>query len=230
MNEIEASVPDEDARRIEVVRSLCQGAGWTEHTAVERAEDLKVLGDFTTEQWDDALESAFELMPDNQYTAAIGNALASQEGKPNLTERRMAFLKEHGMTYRTLVRHEQDGAELLVKYLDLVKSLSKKDWSAPVDEEDPDIELLRQRIVKLEERLEEAESVSEQIEELQQRIKDLEITWSFDNRVIGQITQKLTLEGIIKADEWLIDEEDRKRVGEAMSRMSHWLRQHARES
>ena len=175
MQEIEAAEPDEDARRIEVVRSLCQGAGWTEHTAMERAEDLKVLGDFTTEQWDDALESAFELMPESPYTAAIGNALASQEGKPNLTERRMKFLKEHGgMTYRTLVRHEQEGAELLVKYLDLVKSLSKKDWSTPVEETDPDIELLRQRIVDVEEALESYRSeIAGQFEQLHSTMADL---------------------------------------------------------
>lgn len=144
-----------EARKVEIVRSLCQGPGITERVLVERADDLELLLDGVEpdSRWD-VLTGAFQLMPESPFTDALLNALFAQDGNPNLTDRRNNFLKEKGnVTYRTLIRHEHEGAELYVKYLEIAKRFIDKVSAEDdaLDEEDPDVAVLRERVTALEE-------------------------------------------------------------------------------
>lgn len=143
-----------ETRKVEVIRSLCQGYGVNKDTLIERSEELQTLLDgVPSDRWNDILETAFDLMPETPYTTALQNAFFANDEGENLTDRRNRYLKEQGnVTYRTLIRHEQEGAELYLKYLDIAKRFMEKaaDGERIDDEDDPDMAVLRSRVSGLE--------------------------------------------------------------------------------
>lgn len=105
---------------------------------------------FSPERFADTLT---ELLPDNHdHIEAALNALVGRDGL-NLTKRREEFLGDKNMSYRTLMRHEQEGIELIVKYMDIADDQLQRARELAHEEDearDVDIAVLRGRIARLE--------------------------------------------------------------------------------
>lgn len=172
-----------DAKRVELIRDLCKGEGFDDELAVERADDLRVFGDYDLAVFFEILGRADSAMPESPFKAALGNALANQGNGKNLTERRNDFLEANGaISYRTLIRHEQEGAELLVKYFDLAESQYLKEQEEEASEDaarDADLEVMRRRLKKLEDGA------------LLSRVADLEHIVQYQGIVIDAMTRHL---------------------------------------
>lgn len=133
-------------RRVEVIRELCQGPGLTDDHLDELPEAFEVFGGDASSPGvlRSRLTFAAAVMPTDQQTWAIRNALGlwwtnaapRWRGEGTLTERRESFLADmreadvrnsgataYAVTYRTLVRHEIEGAEILSKMFDTVAEL-----------------------------------------------------------------------------------------------------------
>ncbi|MEA9986272.1 hypothetical protein [Subtercola sp. RTI3] len=97
------------------------------------------------------LGEAIEIAPKNRFIQAYVNSIDGDGA--TLTDRRQSFLAERGdMSHRTLIRHEQLGAELLAQYFDDV--LADQVDSISEEEEDGveiDLQVIRKRLKKLEE-------------------------------------------------------------------------------
>lgn len=116
-NELVANQNHDDGfktRLIGLVRALTQGAGLTAE-AVGREEGTTLFEDMTEKDVVHLVSWAADQMADTPFANAIRNALGIGEfSGSTLTERRDHFMKSRGMSPRTLVRHEQSGAEMLV--------------------------------------------------------------------------------------------------------------------
>lgn len=183
-----------DAKRVELIRELCAGEGAnTKARWVERKSDLKALfGDYEDDLLTDLIDAAFDAMPKSPFKAALVNAWEAKDGK-NLTERRTDFLEENGsISYRTLIRHEQEGAELLVKYFDLVEAQYLKEQEEEASEDaarDADLEVMRRRLTKLE------SSIMDN-GELLSRVADLELTLKYTSDTLSDLIDMLRADGI----------------------------------
>lgn len=139
--------------KIALLRGLCQGDGVLPETFVEKEAELRELADVRPSTMSELFSSAAEGMTPGKYKDAFLNALWARGGK-NLTERRTEFLAKQGdITYRTLIRHEQEGAEIFLKFLDAQVRSEASDYRRFDDDDDDfnvDLEAMRIRVTRLE--------------------------------------------------------------------------------
>lgn len=138
--------------KVGLLRSLCQGDGVRPETFVEKETELRSLVDANADQIRRMFDRAAEAMTPGKYKDAFLNALWAREDM-NLTERRTEFLaKEGDITYRTLVRHEQEGAEVFLKFLEAEARSSSSPYRLEEEEDDLNVDLqaLRIRVARLE--------------------------------------------------------------------------------
>ncbi|BAS17650.1 hypothetical protein AHiyo8_59530 [Arthrobacter sp. Hiyo8] len=138
--------------KVGLLRSLCQGYGMDKEVFVEKEAELHALVDADAKQIRRMFERAAEAMTRGKYKDAFLNALWARDHK-NLTDRRTEFLAKAGdITYRTLVRHEQEGAEVFLKFLEAEARSSSSPYRIDEDEDDVNVDLqaLRIRVAKLE--------------------------------------------------------------------------------
>jgi hypothetical protein len=104
-------------REISFIRALTQGEGLTVE-AIIREKPSDIYPDTSPEELVDMITWAADQLMDTAQTNAIRNALGLGDFKGGtLTERRNAFLKLADVSLRTLIRHEQSGADMLVHQL-----------------------------------------------------------------------------------------------------------------
>lgn len=171
-----------DAKRVELIRDLCTGEGLMDEMYVSRADDFKVFGDYDVETMAHLFETTAEMLPENPYTLALMNAIMPSDGK-NLTERRLDFAEKHGtISSRTLIRHEQEGAELFVKFFDIAEGqfLRMKEEEESEDAaRDADLEVMRRRLKKLEDGA------------LLSRVADLELALEYNQNILKQLIDQI---------------------------------------
>lgn len=193
-----------DAKRVELIRDLCTGTGFTDEVFVTRAEDFKVFGDYEPEVMEYLFDSTAETLPESPYTMALLNALTPSGGK-NLSERRLDFAEKHGtISSRTLIRHEQEGAGLFVKFFDIVEAqyLRMKEEEESEDAaRDADLEVMRRRLKKLEDAIKKPEVTTEatenkELEELRERVSDLELALRLTYKAIPALANALSEAGV----------------------------------
>jgi hypothetical protein len=107
-----------EVARIEALRALCQGTpvlwpGKVKPSVPQETLDLFYVED--SENFIRLLKKGLDLMLDSPYKQAMEFALGHSSGEDTLTERRNALLnlESTNVSYRTLVRHEQEGARRL---------------------------------------------------------------------------------------------------------------------
>ena len=193
MESAKGSKAELDAKRVELIRDLCAGEGATSTKFAERFEDFRaVFGDYDMELLGNLFEAAVDAMPKSQFKAALLNAWESRDDM-NLSERRMDYAEQHGsISTRTLIRHEQEGAELLVKYFDLVEAqyLREQEEAASDDAaRDADMEVLRRRLKKLEVAVLEKGALVERVDLLQRQLK-------FTTATLTKLVEKLQAAGV----------------------------------
>lgn len=173
---------DIDAARVDLLRDVCTGLGLSEDLYIMRFEDFKVFGDYDIETLAVLFGKTWDAMPESQYKSALENAYEGRDGM-NLTERRMDFAERHGsISTRTLIRHEQEGAELFVKYFDVVEAQYLKEREEEAGEDaarDADLEVMRRRLKKLEDGA------------LLSRVADLEHIVQYQGIVLDALTSHL---------------------------------------
>lgn len=111
--------------RAEYLRWLCRGEGMTRSKLVAHGLICESL--FGTETGNDAealISSAYWTLVPSEFRDAIGNALAidfdgSDEERGSLSDRREYYRKQRGISPRTVIRHEEKGAELLAKQIEI---------------------------------------------------------------------------------------------------------------
>lgn len=138
--------------KVGLLRSLCQGYGMEPETFVEKEEELRALVDLDAKEIRRVFKRAAKAMTGGKYKDAFLNALWARDYK-NLTDRRTEFLSKDGdITYRTLVRHEQEGAEVFLKFLEAEVRSSSSAYVVEEVEDDynVDLEAMRMRIARLE--------------------------------------------------------------------------------
>lgn len=173
-----------DTKRVELIRDLCTGEGLTDDLFVSRAEDFKVFGDYDVETMKKLFSSTADMLPENPFTLALMNALEPSDDGKNLTERRLDYAEKHGtISSRTLIRHEQEGAELFVKFFDIAEGQYirlKEEEESEDAARDADLEVMRRRLKKLEDALKTQPEPSvkrednRELEELRERVAELE--------------------------------------------------------
>lgn len=172
-----------DARRVELIRDLCTGQGLTDELFVTRAEDFRVFGDYDVEVIEKLFASTADMLPENPFTLALMNALQPSDDGKNLTERRLDYAEKHGtISSRTLIRHEQEGAELFVKFFDIAESqyLRLKEEEESEDAaRDADLEVMRRRLKKIEDGA------------LLSRVADLELALEYNQRILKDLIEQL---------------------------------------
>jgi hypothetical protein len=101
--------------RIEALRVLCQGPPllWESAGVEVPQETLNLFHAEDTEDFRRLVRKALALMLEGPYKDAIDSALGSRYIEDTLTQRRNAFLQGSDISYRTLIRHEQEGAKRL---------------------------------------------------------------------------------------------------------------------
>jgi hypothetical protein len=137
-----------DIVRTEAIRSLCQGPAFLQRPleigvpeATLRAFELDDEELFVT-----LLRRSLDLMVEGPLKAAMLWALGSYSGHDTLTERRNDYLKNRDISYRTLVRHEQEGAARLAALMMKIKEREVAD--APASP--ANLQYLQQRVNDLE--------------------------------------------------------------------------------
>lgn len=141
-------------KRVELIRDLCTGEGVTEAVYASRIDEIKAaFGDYDLDTLEELFDQTMETMPDSPYKDALVNAWRPAGGM-NLTERRTDYAERIGsVSTRTLIRHEQEGAELFVKFYDIVEGQYrrlKEEEESDDAARDADIEVLRRRVNDLE--------------------------------------------------------------------------------
>ncbi|MDQ0869066.1 hypothetical protein QFZ70_001539 [Arthrobacter sp. V1I9] len=151
ISEEQRSIRDENIQKTkewaEALRLLFQGSG-----VLGSAEDVVVpAGMIELFQVDDQKQliklifrGLVRLPPDSKYKETLRNALGLGGDGLNLTERRNRFCKQKNVSYRTLIRHEEVGAQILAGslFINHDELLDKK-------------ETLEQRVERLEKLVEE---------------------------------------------------------------------------
>ena len=110
--------------RAAFLRWLAQGEGMTEQRLWLMSDVTEQL--FGTGQGDDVyalITSAYNTLVRSEFRDAIGNALGIDYDGPDeqagsLSERRDYYRYKHGMSPRTVIRHEDKGAQLLAKQIE----------------------------------------------------------------------------------------------------------------
>lgn len=123
---------DEDTleRRQRAIRELCQGEGLSvDHVSALPEGDRVAFGASDPVAVRDRIIFAASTLSWSDHAYAIKNALGLwSDGTPrnveqNLTERRAEYLESREITYRTLVRHEDEGAEILARQIDVIRGV-----------------------------------------------------------------------------------------------------------
>lgn len=99
-----------------LIRDVSQGPG----LSLEAVNEWLASWNAATDGADELLirvKEASELITNREHREAIRNALALDGKGKNLTDRRMAYLQNHDISYRTLVRHETMGATAIAQML-----------------------------------------------------------------------------------------------------------------
>lgn len=126
MTHDEQEVEEDLQARTDALRLLCQGAGFLNREYGEQVsqETLDLLEADDPDDLRDQIKLGLELMIPGPYRDAINNALGAywfrdeELERSNLTERRNWFVKtQGGVSYRTLIRHEQEGAYILASMM-----------------------------------------------------------------------------------------------------------------
>lgn len=142
--------------RVDVLKQLRQGEGMT----LERVRNLPVSERRAIIPDDDpSPENVFNLVRwaaisllDDQYSVAIKNALGIGEDvvEGNLTERRMSLLERLDVKLRTLINHEDTGAELLAQQIDITRKVRQDLGTIDVMEVAASVDQLRARLDRAE--------------------------------------------------------------------------------
>lgn len=112
---------------IVILRSLCQGMGIRENLSLVTPEILKDFGCNSKKEFVDLIDATLrdlinEMSPDSKVYAQIlaaQCALALDDGdKLNLTGRREQLIVSLEVSYRTVMRYEITGMEILVRRLE----------------------------------------------------------------------------------------------------------------
>lgn len=144
MSELEA--PDLDTV-INLLRALTQGEGLTAD-AVRREKAPGIYDEFDASDLVELIQWSADQLIDTPQTDAIRNALGLGAFKgATLTERREQYLKLAGVSLRTLIRHEQAGAEVLADQMVLGKAGSKQESKiARLEQQIEDLQILVARL------------------------------------------------------------------------------------
>ncbi|WP_427007214.1 hypothetical protein [Pseudarthrobacter sp. H2] len=137
----------DDETRVEVIRGLCQGAPFLQLSG--ESVPAFVLDAFGVEDervFISLLKRSLDLMVNGPHKEAIESALGRYYGYETLTLRRNHFLEGRDISYRTLVRHEQEGAAKLASLMMKIKDREVPD--AP--DSSANLHHLEQRIADLE--------------------------------------------------------------------------------
>jgi hypothetical protein len=147
-------------RRAQWLRDITQGEGVTDMDKVLLMRDdwKEMFPVDDAEELESVLKYAVERDFDNPFVQAYANAFEGRrEGESgpwlNLTERRTSYLRENpSVSYRTLIRHEAEGAEVIARYVDAALRVLAEEKREPDASEglEIDLELLRQRVADLE--------------------------------------------------------------------------------
>lgn len=189
---------DSRRKRIDALRELCKGEGITDNKPLAEA-----LG-YEADKFKDVLAVIMEVLPNkNIYFEAFWNALGADEGK-NLTLRRGDFLAANPdvKSARTLMRYEQEGVELFVKCVELAEEQLERRKVLDEEEEearDIDIQVLRERVSKLEEVLAEKsvtiDNLTSKLEEMAWIESSLQEAHSLiqeQSRTFAEATQRIS--------------------------------------
>lgn len=127
-------------QRIKAVRNLCQELPLSEFFGSEEAAaamsprqaNLVTAATLVApRRATRLLEDALNLLPSTPECLAIKSALGAGTGAPpTLAERRAAFMRDHDISLRTLIRREESGAVLLLQVFDQLKVNENKSWMA----------------------------------------------------------------------------------------------------
>lgn len=110
MTELNETTQDDDVATM--LRNACQGEGLTEAFLADWLEGRGGDPGKATQVME-RIVAASELVTNREHRRAIRNALAIEGTGKNLTDRRMSYLEKVDVSYRTLIRHEAEGAEAI---------------------------------------------------------------------------------------------------------------------
>lgn len=130
------------------IRELCRGTGIMD-ASHERLGYPELFGVNTTEEMAQFISNALDRLLDSRQKSALQEALGLGNAKHNtLTKRREAWRKRAGVTFRTVVRHEQQAAEWTARMI----VQSERDVRHPaVSGTEAEVAVLRERLRRLEE-------------------------------------------------------------------------------
>lgn len=137
-----------EAARTEAIRSLCQGPPFLLRP-YETDVPEPVLQAFEIDDphlFVTVLRRSLDLMVKDQHHEALLWALGDYASHDTLTERRNDLMKKRDISYRTLVRHEQEGAAKLASLMMRIKDSEVAD--APASP--ANMQYLQQRVNDLE--------------------------------------------------------------------------------
>ncbi|MDI3211747.1 hypothetical protein [Arthrobacter sp. AL12] len=191
-----------DDARTEAIRSLCQGPAFLQHPSQIGVPDatLQAFGLDDEDLFVTLLERSLDLLVDGPHKEAMLWALGSYAAHATLTERRNDLLTKRDISYRTLVRHEQDGAAKLAALMMKIK----------------DREVAREP------------ASPAHLQYLQQRVGDLEMVVSrlagFTDKLLELLAEgkPLEAEALRKGMEWStrqVDEETTRQFEDASTRI-----------
>ncbi|MDV6295165.1 hypothetical protein [Rhodococcus aetherivorans] len=185
-------------RRTAHFKELRQGEGLTLEKLEALGDEVRVFGVETPQEALDLIRIAATSMLDNQYAVAIRNALGiGQVVEGKLTERRYDLLERSDVKLRMLMRHEDEGAEMLARQIDITRQL-RPDLSAGVD------------MVDLVGRIDGISAKLNELDVLERRLRVAEVLAALSHeksRIIRNLLGHVTTFGDIDADSiWDIQE------------------------
>jgi hypothetical protein len=164
-----ARMPDEERTAIAAfLRALTQGEGLSV-AGIEREEAPGFLREYEPSDIAELIKWSADQLMDTHLADAIRNALGLGEFQGStLTERREQYLKLAGVSLRTLIRHEQAGADALAfQMMRAIEQPSTKSASkiAQLEQQINDLQILVARLIlSPESRDSSIELVSESVE------------------------------------------------------------------
>lgn len=128
-----------------LVRELSQGEGMTDEalklSAARRGLDPNIAAELRT-----AIVDASELIIEAVHRRAIRSALGIETAGQTLTQRRLKYMNETGLSQRTLVRHEIEGAEAIAEILPRLEHIREQDAAKVETERELEINELKRDI------------------------------------------------------------------------------------
>ena len=179
---------DKHRKRVEAIREMCKGEGLSREGGRGEETLLESLGEgYDRKDFLGVMDLLEDLLPgDNVYIEAFMNALWGRDGL-NLTQRREDFLTKNGsISARTLMRYEQEGIDLFVKCLELAEDQFERRRELEEDEDtarDIDIQVLRERVSKLEKQVSDLVSFVVQVGTQMKFQEDYGVSDAVDNLI-----------------------------------------------